>query len=68
MTCKICVEHYRDKLNLQPYRARVKNIFSKKYKISPVSDHMKSRVHIKREIQSNREGESDSEENRDKRW
>ena len=68
MTCKICVEHYRDKLNLQPYRARVKNIFSKKYKISPVFDHMKSRVHIKREIQSNREGESDSEENRDKRW
>ena len=28
MTCKICVEHYGDKLNLQPYRARMKNIFS----------------------------------------
>ena len=61
------VEHYGDKLNLQG--SSKKHLFiagSKDYKISTVSDHEKSHVHIEKEIQSNREGESDSEENRDK--
>jgi hypothetical protein len=45
MTCKICVEHYRDTLNLQ--RSSKKHLFiaySKNYKISTVSDHEKSCV------------------------
>jgi hypothetical protein len=47
MTCKICVEHYRDKLNL-PGSSK-KHLFIagfKNYKISTVSDHEKSCVHI----------------------
>jgi len=45
MTCKICVEHYGDTLNLQG--SSEKHLFiadSKNYKISTVSDHEKSRV------------------------
>ena len=50
-TCKICVEHYvehyGDKLNLQG--SSKKHLFItvfKNYKISTVSDHEKSSVHI----------------------
>ena len=66
MTCKIGVEHYGDSLNLQG--SGKKQLFiagPKNYKISTVSDHEKSCVHIEGEIQSNSEGESASEENRD---
>ena len=47
MTCKICVEHYRDKLNL-PGSSK-KHLFIagfKNYKISTVSDHEKSCVQL----------------------
>ena len=47
MNCKICVEHYRDKLNLQG--SSKKHLFItgfKNYKISTVSDNEKSCVHI----------------------
>jgi len=47
MTCKICVEHYGAKLNLQG--SSKKHLFiasSKNYKISTVPDNEKSRVHI----------------------
>ena len=47
MNCKICVEHYGDKLNLQG--SSKKHLFIagfKNYKISTVSDHEKSCIHI----------------------
>ena len=47
MTCKICVEHYGDKLSLQGMSKKHLYIAgSKNYKISTVSDYEKSRVHI----------------------
>ena len=54
MTCKFCVEHYGDKLNLQG--SSKKHLFIagfKNYKISTVSDHEKSCVHIDA-VKSNR--------------
>ena len=47
MTCKICIEHYGDMLNLQG--SSEKHLFitdSKNFKISTVSDHEKSGVNI----------------------
>ena len=47
MNCEICVEHYRDKLDIQG--SSKKHLFItgfKNYKISTVSDNEKSCVHI----------------------